>query len=81
MSFLVRHKSRNSLVSCPKAPKSAATPLQLADALEGGEILHFSARTKAAKAWLLQRVPELMGREILEVRSHGKHLYGRIEGG
>ena len=65
----------------PEGPEVRRYALQLADALEGGEILHFSARTKAAKAWLSERVSELIGREILEVRSHGKHLYGRIAGG
>ena len=65
----------------PEGPEVRRYALQLADALEGGEILHFSARTKAAKAWLLEHVPELVGQEILEVRSHGKHLYGRIAGG
>lgn len=65
----------------PEGPEVRRYALQLAEALEGGEILHFSARTKVAKAWLLDHVPELLGREILEVRSHGKHLYGRIAGG
>ena len=65
----------------PEGPEVRRYALQLQGALEGGEILHFSARTKAAKAWLLQHVAELMGRRIETVRSHGKHLYGRIEGG
>ena len=65
----------------PEGPEVRRYALQLADALDGGEILHFSARTKAAKAWLLQHVTELTGQKILEVKSHGKHLYGRIEGG
>lgn len=64
----------------PEGPEVRRYALQLADALEGGKILHFSARTKAAKAWLLQHVTELTGQKILEVKSHGKHLYGRIEG-
>lgn len=58
----------------PEGPEVRRYALQLADALEGGEILHFSARTKAAKTWLLENVAALMGREVLEVRSHGKHL-------
>ena len=65
----------------PEGPEVRRYALQLADALDGGEILHFSARTKAAKAWLLQHITELTGQKILEVKSHGKHLYGRIEGG
>ena len=65
----------------PEGPEVRRYALQLADALEGGEILHFSARTKAAKAWLLEHITELTGQKILEVKSHGKHLYGRIEGG
>ena len=65
----------------PEGPEVRRYALQLAQALDGGEILHFSARTKAAKAWLLEHVTELTGQKILEVKSHGKHLYGRIEGG
>ena len=64
----------------PEGPEVRRYALQLADALQGGEILHFSARTKTAKAWLLQNVTDLTGQKILEVKSHGKHLYGRIEG-
>lgn len=65
----------------PEGPEVRRYALQLADALDGGEILHFSARTKAAKAWLLEHITELTGQKILEVKSHGKHLFGRIEGG
>ena len=64
----------------PEGPEVRRYAQQLADVLDGGEILHFSARTKAAKAWLLEHVTALTGQKILEVRSHGKHLYGRIEG-
>ena len=64
----------------PEGPEVRRYALQLQSALEGGEILHFSARTKAAKAWLLNHAPLLMGREIIQIRSHGKHLYGRIAG-
>ena len=65
----------------PEGPEVRRYAQQLADALDGGEILHFSARTKAAKAWLLEHITEITGQRIIEVRSHGKHLYGRIEGG
>ena len=65
----------------PEGPEVRRYAQQLAQALDGGEILHFSARTKAAKAWLLENVTQLTGQKILEVKSHGKHLYGRIEGG
>ena len=65
----------------PEGPEVRRYAQQLADALDGGEILHFSARTKAAKAWLLDHVTKLTGQQIIEVRSHGKHLFGRIEGG
>ncbi len=65
----------------PEGPEVRRYALQLAEALDGGEILHFSARTKAAKAWLLEHVTELTGQKIVEVKSHGKHLFGRIEGG
>ena len=65
----------------PEGPEVRRYAQQLADVLDGGEILHFSARTKVAKAWLLEHVTELTGQKIIEVKSHGKHLYGRIEGG
>ena len=65
----------------PEGPEVRRYAQQLADVLDGGEILHFSARTKAAKSWLLEHVTELTGQKIIEVKSHGKHLYGRIEGG
>ena len=65
----------------PEGPEVRRYALQLAQALEGGEITHFSARTKAAKAWLTQHATELIGQKVLEVKSHGKHLFGRIEGG
>ncbi len=65
----------------PEGPEVRRYAQQLAEVLDGSEILHFSARTKAAKAWLLEHVTELTGQKITEVRSHGKHLYGRIEGG
>lgn len=64
----------------PEGPEVRRYALQLQNALESHEILHFSARNKAAKAWLLAHPGALVGRKILKIRSHGKHLYGVFEG-
>ena len=64
----------------PEGPEVRRYALQLQNALETHEILHFSARNKAAKAYLLAHPGALVGRKIEKIRSHGKHLYGVFEG-
>ncbi len=55
-----------------------------ADALEeifsGQEIISVQARTSVARQWLLENGDRLIGRSILRVISHGKHLLGFIKG-
>lgn len=55
-----------------------------ADALEatlGGQVIEsIEARTREAKAWLSNNEPLLVGRRVLKVASHGKHLLGLIDG-
>lgn len=64
----------------PEGPEVRRYALQLQDALENQTLVALSARTKDAKAWLLEHGRELVGRKIESVRSHGKHLYGAFEG-
>ena len=49
--------------------------------LTGHTISSFDARTREARKWLEANGSRLMGRRVLSVRSHGKHLVGKIEGG
>ena len=65
----------------PEGPEVRRYALQLADALENQPLMAVHARTKAAKAWLLEHGDSLAGRRVELVRSHGKHLWGEIEGG
>ncbi|RYX85475.1 hypothetical protein EON83_05785 [bacterium] len=64
----------------PEGPEVRRYALQLQDALEGEPLVALSARTKDAKAYLLAHGDELIGRRIESIRSHGKHLYGTLEG-
>src|SRR5687768_16689572 len=64
----------------PEGPEVRRYALQLQDALGNSEILHFSSRIKGAKQWLLDHPAFLTGRKLETIRSHGKHLYGTIEG-
>jgi endonuclease-8 len=64
----------------PEGPEVRRYALQLNEALKDSEILHFSSRLKGAKRWLLDHPTQLIGRKIESVCSHGKHLYGTIEG-
>ncbi|BCM92000.1 endonuclease 8 [Abditibacteriota bacterium] len=65
----------------PEGPEVRRYALQLQDALEGEPLVSLSARTRDAKAYLLAHGDELVGRRIETIRSHGKHLYGMLEGG
>ncbi|MBW3637673.1 MAG: hypothetical protein KY445_14605, partial [Armatimonadetes bacterium] len=64
----------------PEGPEVRRYALQLASALENESITHFSARTRDAKAFLLEHPNLFQGRNIERIRSHGKHLFGTIEG-
>ncbi len=65
----------------PEGPEVRRYALQLQEALENEPLVALSARTKDAKAWLLRHGAGLVGRRIEAIRSHGKHLYGVLEGG
>lgn len=65
----------------PEGPEVRRYADLLASHLEEQEILHFSTRLKAAKAWLTENEVSLVGEKILRIRSHGKHLLGYLSGG
>ena len=67
-------------VIMPEGPEVRRYAVQLASALDNQPLLEISARTKGAKAFLLERGESLQGRKILQIRSHGKHLFGQFEG-
>jgi endonuclease-8 len=65
----------------PEGPEVRRYATQLANALDNQPLLALSARTKGARSYLLEHGPSLEGRQIMCIRSHGKHLYGLFEGG
>ena len=65
----------------PEGPEVRRYAVQLAQVLDGRELVEISARTKAAKAWLGEHPGALVGRRVRRVRAHGKNLFGEIEGG
>lgn len=64
----------------PEGPEVRRHAVALDEALVHRPLTQIAARTKAAKQWLLDHPNELLGRRVLEVRAHGKNLYGLIEG-
>ncbi len=63
----------------PEGPEVRRAADALHDALAGQTVTAFSARTKAAKAWLAERPGAFPGRRIEKVWSHGKILVGQTE--
>lgn len=64
----------------PEGPEVRRHAVTLNEALSGSPLIQVTARTRAAKAWLLEHPDALVGRRVLSVRAHGKNLYGIIEG-
>jgi formamidopyrimidine-DNA glycosylase len=64
----------------PEGPEVRRHAVALDKALAGRKITEIAARTRAAKAWLQENPDTLVGRRILRVQSHGKNLFGLIEG-
>lgn len=62
----------------PEGPEVRRAADALHAALAGGVITHFSARTKAAKAWLAAHPTAFAGATVERVWSHGKHLVGTV---
>lgn len=65
----------------PEGPEVRRFADALNTALSGKPIVSLTARTRGAKAWLSEHPGVLTDRLIEQVRSHGKHLLGWIEGG
>jgi len=65
----------------PEGPEVRRHADRLAVILTDEPVAELWARTKAAKAWLAENQNALVGKRIQSVRSHGKNLVGRIEGG
>jgi endonuclease VIII len=64
----------------PEGPEVRRHAVALDDALRNRPLTQIAARTRAAKQWLLENPNTLIGRRVLGVRSHGKNLFGLIEG-
>lgn len=65
----------------PEGPEVRRYADALHQTLHNHELLRVSARTRAAKAWLLDNPEVFAGLRVQSVRAHGKNLIGRIEGG
>ena len=64
----------------PEGPEVRKYADALEAALSGRAIVSLQARTKEARKWLHDNEPQLIGRRVERVVSHGKHLIGHIEG-
>lgn len=65
----------------PEGPEVRRYADMLGAALTGKPLVCLTARTKAAKAWLVAHEGVLEGRRIGRIWAHGKNLVGEIEGG
>lgn len=64
----------------PEGPEVRRFADAVDQALRGRVIKEVSARTVSARKWLSENGNLLLGRRVLRVRSHGKHLVGQIHG-
>lgn len=64
----------------PEGPEVRRDALLLAETLVGKPLVAFSTRIRTARAWLEDHPEAFVGRQVEQVRSHGKHLIGRVEG-
>lgn len=65
----------------PEGPEVRRYADSIDSALRNRPLREVTARTRAAKTWLLEHPAALQGRRVQAVRAHGKNLYGVIEGG
>jgi len=65
----------------PEGPEVRKYADALDAVLKNRRIKTLEARTLSAKTWLKENEHRLVGRRVLSVTSHGKHLLGFIEGG
>ncbi len=65
----------------PEGPEVRKFADAVDSVLTGRAIHSVAARTREARKWLGENGTRLVGRQVLNVRSYGKHLIGEIEGG
>lgn len=65
----------------PEGPEVRKFADSIGSILTGRVIRSLDARTREAKNWLANNGNRVVGRRVLSVRSHGKHLFGEIEDG
>jgi endonuclease-8 len=65
----------------PEGPEVRKYADALAEVLSGRAIKCLEARTRDARLWLEENESRLVGKRVLRVTSHGKHLIGFIQGG
>ena len=65
----------------PEGPEVRKYADALNSVLTGRPIIAVEARTRDARQWLLEHETHMVGRRVLRVVSHGKHLLGYIHGG
>ncbi len=65
----------------PEGPEVRKYADALEATLSGRMVRSVEARTREAKAWLNHNESLLVGRRVVRVTSHGKHLLGFIDGG
>lgn len=65
----------------PEGPEVRHYADSINQALRNRPLRDITARTRAAKAWLLEHPTALIDKRVLTVQSHGKNLYGIIDGG
>lgn len=63
----------------PEEPEVQRFADQLHLALANQTIVQLTARTQAAKRWLIEHPDRLIGRTIKKISAHGKNLIGWIE--
>ncbi|MEP6922447.1 MAG: DNA-formamidopyrimidine glycosylase family protein [bacterium] len=71
----------SGLIQMPEGPEVRKYADALDSVLTGHAIASLEARTREAKAWLTENQSRIVGRRVLRVVSHGKHLLGHIDGG
>jgi formamidopyrimidine-DNA glycosylase len=65
----------------PEGPEVRKYADSLNATLAGKPIKALEARTREARAWLKENESRLIGRRVLRITSHGKHLLGFLYGG
>lgn len=64
----------------PEGPEVRKHADKISAVLQKQKLTHVWSRMREAKAWLQENSDLLLGRRVLRVRSHGKHLLIELEG-